>query len=345
MTGHLIIHEAGPLLSVQDLGRPGFLAYGLTPGGAADRQALYEGAALLRQDPACAAIEMTGMGGRFQATRDMVIALTGAPMSAQLDGNTLLWNASHTLPAGAQLSIGGAQKGTYGYLHVAGGIAVPAQMGARSAHVSAGIGAALKAGQRLPITDTALPQAGWKITPADRFSGGVLRIIRSMQTAQFSGKTLERFVQTDFVKDARANRMAIRIEQSGDGFFAQNGLGIVSEVIVCGDVQIAGDGAPFVLMSECQTTGGYPRIGTVLPHDLPRIAQAQTGTRFSFEFVSLEQAIEIEAKARAEERNLPARLQPLVRDPRDIADLLSYQLVSGAVDAHANPFTPKGEQS
>ena len=72
--------------SASDRGRPGFLDKGLSQGGAADVLALAEGAALLRQDPGLAALEMGGMGGTFEATGALSIALTGAPMNATLDG-------------------------------------------------------------------------------------------------------------------------------------------------------------------------------------------------------------------------------------------------------------------
>jgi allophanate hydrolase len=338
MSATLTIRQAGPLMSVQDFGRPGYRASGMTLGGAADPLALHEGAILLGQDHGLAAIEMVGAGGIFEADTDLRIALTGATMSATLDGAPLCWNASHTLPAGAKLSIGGASAGTYGYLHVGGGIDLPLRMGARSTHFGAGLGGALKTGDALPIgvdrgsgTGNALPRDA-------RFDGGTLRVVPSIQTDRFDAETIERFIETSFTRDARANRRGVRMDQPGAGFFASDQLSILSEVITVGDIQITGDGAPFVLLCECQTTGGYPRIGTVIPSDLPRVAQAATGANIRFEFITLEQAIAVEQRAAADLKALPGKRYPLVRDPANIRDLLSYQLVSGAVSATANPF-------
>ena len=117
MSATLTISQAGPALTIQDMGRPGWRAQGLTKGGAADPVALYEGAALLGQPPELAVIEMTGTGGTFTADADIRIALTGATMAASIDGDAIVWNASHMLPAGAKLTIGGTTGGTYGYLH------------------------------------------------------------------------------------------------------------------------------------------------------------------------------------------------------------------------------------
>lgn len=338
MTARLTVLQAGPLMSIQDLGRPGFRARGMTLGGAADPLALREGAALLGQTPDHAAIEMVSAGGTFQADSDLRIALTGAQMRATLDGAPLVWNASHLLPAGATLTLGGARAGTYGYLHLGGGIDTPLQMGARSAHFGAGIGTALAAGDVLPIgPDTG--QATGNALPADiRFDGGTLRVVPGIQTNRFDTATRARFATTAFRRDTRANRRGVRMDHDSDGFFASDQLSILSEVIAIGDIQITGDGAPFVLLCECQTTGGYPRIGTVIPTDLPRAAQAPAGAPIRFEFITLQEAIAIERRTVDALRSLGNRTFPLVRDPATLRDLLSYQLISGAISGTANPF-------
>tara|TARA_R110002110_G_scaffold18457_34_gene77423 strand:+ start:3552 stop:4580 length:1029 start_codon:yes stop_codon:yes gene_type:complete len=338
MTATLTVCQAGPLMSIQDFGRPGYRASGMTLGGAADTLALHEGAILLGQDPTLATIEMVGAGGTFDADADLRIALTGAAMGATLDGAPLAWNASHAMPAGSRLIIGGATSGTYGYLHIGGGIDLPVQMGARSAHFGAGLGRALKAGDQLPIGTDAGAGTGTALPRDTRFDGGVLRVLPSIQTERFEADTKQRFEATTFTRDARANRRGVRMDQSGDGFFASDQLSILSEVIAIGDIQITGDGAPFVLLCECQTTGGYPRIGTVIPADLPRVAQAPAGAEIRFEFITLEQAIAIEQRAAADLKALPGKRYPLVRDPAEIRDLLRYQLVGGAVSATQNPF-------
>ena len=219
MRRELIIHRAGPGVTVQDQGRSGYLAYGLSRGGAADCLALNEGAALLGQDIDNAVLEMAGFGGEFEATQDMRIALTGAPMKAQIDGARLVWNASHLLPAGAKLSIGGSEAGTYGYLHIGGGIVLPKQLGARSAHLAAGIGAPIQQGERLPIgSDNSSFDTGKRIEPVPRFEGGILRLVPSLQTGFFSADQIARFETAEFHRDERGNRMGVRLLMDGEGF-------------------------------------------------------------------------------------------------------------------------------
>lgn len=324
----LNILQVGPGVTVQDLGRSGWLAQGLSRGGASDRLALAEGAALLGQ-PVGAAVEMAGFGGRFSVEAPTRIALTGAPMRATLDGTPLRWSASHLLPAGAVLDIAGALEGVYGYLTLGGGLATPAFLGAQSAHLAAGVGRALEAGDRLALGQDKGGPTGMVLDVSPRWKGGTLRILPSLQTGLYPEEERQRFCETLFTRDARANRMGLRLLPEGEGFGLAAGQSILSEVVVPGDVQIPGDGAPYVLLYECQTTGGYPRIGTVIPCDLPLAAQTPPGAALRFRFVTRDEALAAEARHRDHLKRLPRAVRPLVRDPADIPDLLSYTLISG----------------
>ncbi|MEP1588164.1 MAG: biotin-dependent carboxyltransferase family protein [Tateyamaria sp.] len=334
----LHVLQTGPGVAVQDLGRPGYLAKGLTRGGAADLRAVHEGAALLRQTADHAVLEMVGTGGTFESNEDLRIALTGAVMTAQIDGATLAWNASHALPKGSTLTIGPTRSGTYGYLHVGGGFDTDNALNSRAAHLSCGLGALLQKGDVLPVGQDKGTNVGMTIATDARLTGGTVRIVPSMQTLDFDADVRNRFEDTTFRRDPRANRQGVRMDSDGEGFSNPKALSIVSEVIVPGDIQVTGDGTPFVLLAECQTTGGYPRIGTVLPCDLPRVAQAPAGAALRFQFVSLEDGAAIQARANTELRKLSGAVTPLVRDPADIQDLLSYQLVGGVVSAIHSPL-------
>ncbi|MBY6116528.1 biotin-dependent carboxyltransferase family protein [Mameliella alba] len=330
----LEVLQAGPGVSVQDGGRPGYMALGLSRGGAADPMALAEGAALLRQAPGVA-LEMAGFGGRFRVEAARRIALTGAPMRATVDGVPLAWNASHMLPSGAVLEIGGALSGVYGYLTLGGGLDLPEKLGARSAHLSAGLGRVLQTGDRLLLSGDAGRAIGLTLEPMARFSGGDLRVLPSLQTAFFPKDMRDRFTQEQFTRDSRGNRMGIRLVPEGEGYGLTAGQSILSEVITAGDIQIPGDGAPYVLLNECQTTGGYPRIGTVVPADLPKVAQAAPGAALRFRFVTRAEALEAEAGYRRLLAGLVVR--PLLRNPAEMPDLLSYEFISGVTAGEEMP--------
>lgn len=330
MTQALRALSVGPACLIQDLGRPGYLGLGLSRGGAMDRLALHEGAALLRQAPELAALEMAGTGGRFEALTDLSAALTGAPMRAKLDGRPLPWPSSFAMKAGAVLDIGPCQAGTYGYLHLGGGIAAPRQMGSRSAHLAAGIGAPLAAGDIIHAETTG-PGEARTLDITDRFSGGTLRILPTAQTASFPAALRARLAQTAFQRDPRSNRMALRLSQTGDDFALPDGLSVLSEITQPGDIQITGDGTPVLLMAEAQTTGGYPRIATILPADLPRAAQLPAGAELRFAWIDLAEGQAAERAAAKATAELPRRVRPLIRDPSEIANLLDYRLIDGMI--------------
>ncbi|WP_433989292.1 5-oxoprolinase subunit C (plasmid) [Pseudoseohaeicola sp. NH-UV-7] len=335
MSVYLNVIEAGPAVLIQDLGRPGFLVEGLSQGGAADRLALFEGAALLGQSEALAALELGGYGGAFTASAPLRFAVTGARMQLAIDGAPILMNASYTLHPGQTLRIGAAKCGVYGYLHLGGGLDTPSLLGSRATHLGAGIGKAVASGDTLPVGRDPHPdRTGNVLDVADRCSGGALRMVASVQTGEFARAELDRFQQITFQRDARGNRQGVRLSADAEPFTVSAGLKIVSEMIVPGDIQITGDGAPYILLAECQTTGGYPRIGTVIPCDLPRVAQASPGTKLRFELIDMETALAAYAADQKATAGLAHQVRPLVRDPHDIADLLSYQLISGVTAGH-----------
>jgi len=338
MSDHLIVRSIGPAAAIQDLGRPGFMSVGLTRGGASDPTALHEGAALLRQAPSSAVLEMAGMGGVFEASTKIRIALTGAVMDASIDGVSVQWNASHSVSAGSILKIGAMRQGNFGYLHVGGGFNTPSYLGTRGCHLSAGLGRLIQAGDQLPIGEDKGKDAGCHLVPEQRLDGGKIRFVRSMQSNKFDDATMTRFTKTKFRRDPRGNRQGIRMDFVGESFQSGGQLNIVSEVTIAGDIQITGDGTPFVLMHECQTTGGYPRIGTILPCDLNKVAQAPVGSLLRFELLTLEEGSAVQARANAVLSGLRKSVKPLVRDVSSIQHLLSYQLISGAISATDAPL-------
>lgn len=341
MTGVLDVLKTGPSVTVQDMGRIGQLGQGVGQGGAADKLAVAEGAALLGQDIGCACLEMAALGGTFRASRDLRIALTGAPMSVEREGEALRWNAAHLLKAGQVLSIGSVRSGVYGYLHVGGGLANAPVLGSRSAHLLAGLGRVVQPGDQLPLGTDPSARVGVTLEVADRTKGGNFRVVETPQTILFDPDTRQRFFATSFKRDARANRMGVRVDcGEAAGFSASGQLSLVSDFALPGDIQMTGNGDPAVLLVEAQTTAGYPRIGTVIPCDLPRIAQANFSAPIIFELVDRETALGLQRKADAEMAALASRVVPLVRDPRDIPDLLSYQLIDGVISAHKEPEAP-----
>jgi allophanate hydrolase subunit 2 len=136
------ILAAGPLMTVQDLGRPGARRYGVSPGGALDTFALAAANRLVGNPPAAAGLEITAGGAALRLRRPALIALAGGDLAASLDGRPIpLWTAV-LADAGATLGLAG-RRGAWGaraYLAVAGGVDVPPALGARATDLAGGFG-------------------------------------------------------------------------------------------------------------------------------------------------------------------------------------------------------------
>ena len=148
------------------------------------------------------------------------------------------------------------------------------------------------------------------------------------QTALFSPEARARFCATPF-RAGPGNRQGVTLE--GGAFDPEGARAILSEPVTEGDVQILGSGQPAILLAECQTIGGYPRIGTVIPADLPRAAQAPAGAALAFRFVTLAEAEAACPTEAAELAELRAACRPIGRADDDSATLLGYQLIGGAI--------------
>ena len=330
----LRIISAGPALSIQDLGRSGWHAYGLSRGGAVDRTALYEAGALLSQSATLSAIEMPLFGGEFLVSGDCRIALTGAPMIAHVNDTPLIWNASHTIFNGQKLTIGAAQYGVYGYLSVAGGFDTDPVLGSRSSHLAAGIGELLQTGDVLPIGADANPGCSPAYLPdAARFNGGEIRVVPTLHTSLYSESVITRFENTTFHSSSRRNRQGMALDFDGTAFTMDAQHTVLSEPAFAGDIQMTGEGLPFVLQSECQSIGGFARIAQVLPCDLPTVTQATPDKPLRFKFITLQEADLIQESFDDTLCALIKKVKPLTRDASEISDLLSYQLISGASNA------------
>lgn len=325
----LRILSISPTASIQDRGRPGLLRYGVSPGGAMDGYGLAEGQALLGNAADDAALEMAGHGGSFRAEGEVWASLSGAPMQASLNGQPLRWRQSLHLLDGDTLTIGATLKGVYGYLHVAGGFQTELVLGARSTHVRAGFGHLPKAGDLLPVglvPPNPLPLA---LPCPEYFDRRRIRALWGPQSHLFDDRARSRFATARFSVSDKRDRMGMQILPDCPPFQGDGGLSIASDATLPGDIQIIGNGIPAVLLADRGPTGGYPRIATVITADIDALAQIGSGDSFAISIVDRSDAVSAISEYRRAIKALPGQAEPVLRDPRDMADLLSYNLIDG----------------
>ncbi len=329
---------AGPMLTVQDAGRFGFRRFGVSTAGPMDAPALALANALCGNAAEAAALEFAGVGGQFSAARPVRFAVTGVSCDIFIDERRVLPDESHRLLPGEKLRIGAATSGMWGYLAFCGGIDVEPVLGARATHVRTGLGGfqgrPLRTGDKLPLGRDAAP-ADICLRLSENSAGifsrheetAPIRIVAGPQDDHFAPEILARLTETGFYVTPQRDRMASLL--GGAALPALLGHDIVSDATVPGSVQVPGSGQPMVLMAESQTTGGYPKIATVISADLPRLAQLPTGACFRFALISRDEAEDI---AIAQAAALSQALSGLQTKPEGVLQseyLLSFNLISG----------------
>jgi biotin-dependent carboxylase-like uncharacterized protein len=329
----LVITAIGPASSVQDGGRHGAQRYGLVPSGAMDRLALAAANCLVGNASFAAAIEVGPLGAVFTARQGAVrVALAGAVRNADIARRTVTFDTSVTLADGESLTLGFARGGTFSYLAIEGSVQGEPMFGSLAVNARAGLGSPyarpLQPGDKLQV----VPASGAVERAIDlpAAADGPIRVVMGPQDDEF-GDATELFLDSEWKVSATSDRMGYRLE--GPVIKHLHGHNIVSDGTVNGSIQVPGSGTPIVLMPDRGTSGGYPKIATVITADLGRFAQTSAGRRFRFKAVSIAEA-QAEARKFAELlRTLPDRVRDAQNSVLDIEALQSANVAGAAVNA------------
>ncbi len=284
----LEVVAAGPLLTLQDRGRPGLAHLGVPPSGACDPWGLVVANLLAEAPPDAIAVEVTLGGTQLRAIETCTVSLAGADLGAELDdGRPLPAGAVYRLPAGSQVRFAGSRTGMRAYLGLAGGVAARRVLGSASTCVPAGIGGIdgrpLRAGDvLLPVRQGDLGATG-RAWPARRAShparlGGPLRFVPGPDLRNLPADTAEALVGATWRVGSASDRMGIRLE----GAALPPGREILSHPVTPGSIQVPSDGQPVVLFVDGPTIGGYPVVGVVPRWERPRLGQLRPGDRVTF---------------------------------------------------------------
>jgi len=300
--------RAGTLTSVQDLGRHGFRHLGVCQSGALDTLAMGVANRLAGNPREAAGIEITIGPTVLRFTRDTRIALTGADFAATLDDAAVHAWWSVPVQAGQVLTLRAPRRGMRAYLAIAGGIDVLPTLGSRSTDLKAGFGGlggrSLRDGDRLPIgtvkhcdsaalgTQSAafgIKPPGWcdfaqldagKDTLAQGTPDTLVRVLTGPEYHTFKTESQKAFWGMHWSITPNSNRMGYRL--SGPALARTTDAGLLSHAVLPGTIQVPPNGQPIVLMGDAQTSGGYPKIGSVLSADLWRLAQARLNSTMRF---------------------------------------------------------------
>jgi antagonist of KipI len=295
------------LTTVQDLGRMGFREFGVSPGGALDSHALRVANLLVGNKESAAGIEITFGGVQLRFADERVVAWCGGEFDVRIGSISLPAGHAGFVRAGDVLIFNQPKTGCRSWLGISGGIDVPLVLGSRSTDLRANFGGldgrALRDGDEVPLGgNSEHPKilieklreqkvANWK-PPHDWSSPAkhepVLHVICGSDSDRFNDVTIQRFTNDVFVVSADSNRMGARLE--GPHLQRDHDVDLVSEGVAPGTIQVPPSGQPILLLGDCQTIGGYPKIAHVITVDLPVAAQLRAGDSVRFREISLAEA-------------------------------------------------------
>jgi len=294
--------RAGFLTSVQDLGRTGFREFGVSTSGALDSFALRVANLLVGNDEGAAGLETTLGGLQLRFDDERIVAWCGGEFDVHIGSTALPAGHKAFLRAGEELKFSRPQIGCRCWLAVSGGIDVPLVLGSRSTDLRATFGGfegrTLRDGDVIPL---GIPQrsqtaatagiSSWTaphdwISPAKR--DPILRFVRGSDSSRFNDVTIQHFASEAFTVLPDSDRMGVRFDSPE--LQREDNVDLTSEAVAPGTIQVPPSGKPILLLGDCQTIGGYPKMAHVITVDLGIAAQLRAGDHVRFYEVSLSDA-------------------------------------------------------
>ncbi len=298
---------------MQDLGRLGFRQFGVSVGGALDSHALRVANLLVGNDESAAGLEITLGGLRLRFVDDRIVAWCGGGFDVRLGSTSVAAGHAALVRAGQELMFNQPKVGCRCWLGISGEIDVPIVLGSRSTDLRTNFGGfdgrALRDGDEIALRKNSKhaqslvdllreqrispwsPPHDWS-SPAQREP--ILRVMRGSDWNRFNDVTIQRFTNEVFIVSPDSDRMGVRLE--GIELKRNHDIDLISEAVVPGTIQVPPGGKPIVLLGDCQTVGGYPKIAHVISVDLPIAAQLRLGDRVRFHEVSLTEAHQLLAE-------------------------------------------------
>jgi biotin-dependent carboxylase-like uncharacterized protein len=275
--------EAGPLATVQDLGRGGYAGMGVGTAGAADRASLRLANRLVGNHEEVAAVELTFGGFAVRAAHDVTVVVTGATCPITVDGRGEAMNSTLRVSAGSVLRLGLPLRGLRSYLAVRGGIDVRPVLGSRATDLLSGLGPEpLRPGAVLPVGDSAEPLPSIDFAPVTDLPADelTLGIVPGPRDDWFEGSALATLLREPYTVTSESNRIGIRLE--GPVLRRTRAEELPSEGMVAGALQVPPSGRLTLFLADHPVTGGYPVIAVVVAAHVDKAAQARPGMRIRF---------------------------------------------------------------
>lgn len=287
--------QSGPLTTIQDKGRYGYMQYGMMPAGAMDELSMYLANLLVGNQADEAVIEAAYLGPTILFETDEVIAITGGRCEITLNDLQVPMGRSISVKAGDVLKLSPVTQGLYVYLAFSRGLDVPVIMGSKSTYMRGKLGGLegrkLRNGDIISLGETKRDDPKLMLDPyhlPEFKTKRIMRVVLGPQADHFTDEGVTNFLSQDYTITAEADRMGYRLE--GEPIAHKTRPDIISDGIAHGTVQVPGNGLPIILLSDRGTTGGYTKIATVIAPDICSLVQMPPGSVINFDAISVEEA-------------------------------------------------------
>jgi len=241
-----------------------------------------------------AALEITLIGPELEASDAATCVVSGAHFDVTVSGEPIDASRPFVVPEGERLRFGSRRKGARATLAVRGGIVLPLLMGSRSTSVVSRMGPLggrpVAAGDVLPIGPAVYEMGSCGPALLIPEGGARVRCLRGPHDGMFAATALETFFTSRYLVTVQSNRMGYRLD--GPALRHLSGADILSDATPIGSLQVPASGQPILLMADRQTTGGYPRIATVITADLPLAGQLAPGDWIEFQECTRDEAVQ-----------------------------------------------------
>ena len=312
------VAEVGPLVTIQDGGRRGLMRFGVPASGPMDRGSFALANLALGNAAASPAIEVSMGGLTLECIEGAVtFAIAGGSFQVAVDQTVFgSWNIA-TIRAGSRLVIKLGHWGSWTYLAFAGHLQSKRWFDSAATHGPTGLGGGrLKLGDRIVVADAALREerTGEIPFPISARPRNSVRVVLGPQDRFFARESIDLLLSETFMLTDSYDRMGVRLR--GPSLIPNAKLDMPSEAIVRGSIQVSGDGAPTVLLADHQTTGGYPKIATIISDDLDGFVQLRPRSQVAFTSVTPEAAVRMTRTRRHTYERFLASLQDRAKRSR-----------------------------
>ena len=287
------ISFAGPLVTFQDIGRPGNMRYGVSASGPMDIVSFEAANAVLGNDTKQTAIEIS-LGGLILQCHEgsITLAITGGDFLIEYQGQKISSWTVLTLQKGERLSVRAGKSGSWAYLAFSGKLNVKDWLNSSSTHSTSGFGGGvLKTGQKFTLTDASNQENRiGPILKPNFYTNDLIHAVLGPQDQYFMNTAIKIFSNSIFKVSDNYDRMGMQL--TGPKLELKSALSIPSEPVVKGSIQVSGDGIPTILLADHQTTGGYPKIATVISSDINRLVQFRSNQSVKFVLINSNEALQ-----------------------------------------------------